>query len=112
MPASLSELEQQNPNLRSQLQEWQAQRTRDGENPTDWAAFRQHALALGAPDPGPDAPPEFTPAAAGAVGGAARGVLDRMTGQPPPAGERQEPEPEQQGEEGGGGLVGRLFGNR
>jgi hypothetical protein len=66
MPATLSDLEQQNPNIRSQIQEWQGLRAGNGENPADWEAFRQHARGIGAPDPGQEAPPEFAQSAAGA----------------------------------------------
>jgi len=71
MAATLSELEQQNPNIRSQIQQWQGLRAGNGENPTDWEAFRQHARGIGAPDPGQEAPAEFMQPAAGAGSGAA-----------------------------------------
>jgi hypothetical protein len=77
MAATLSQLEQQNPNIRSQIQEWQSARTNNGQSPMDWDAFRQHAMAIGAPDPGPEAPQEFMQAASTAssspMGGSSMG---------------------------------------
>ena len=72
MAATLSELEQQNPNIRSQVQVWQRERTNNGQSPTDWSAFRQHAMAIGAPDPGQETPGEFMQSAARAESSAAR----------------------------------------
>ena len=121
MPANLSDLEQQNPNIRSLIQEWQTQRASNGENPTDWEAFRQHAQAVGAPDPGQEAPGEFLQSAAGS---AASGIMGRLTGQQPqqqtqqpqqqtqqPEGQQQEGQQEQGGERGGG-ILGRILGGR
>lgn len=48
-----------NPNLMSQMYGWQLERQANGESPYDWAAFRKHLIAIGAPDPGPDQIPEF-----------------------------------------------------
>jgi len=42
-----------------QMQDWQAGRQSRGENACDWAAFRAYQSAIGAPDPGDPAPPEF-----------------------------------------------------
>lgn len=42
----------ENPNLRQQYDEWRDQRAQAGEDSTDYQAFRQHVIALGAPDPG------------------------------------------------------------
>ena len=50
-------LAQDNPNIRQQFDEWRDQRASNGEDPTDWGAFRDHVMALGAPDPG-DVPPD------------------------------------------------------
>lgn len=118
MPATLSELEQQNPNLRGQIEEWQNERTRNGQNPTDWEAFRQHAMAIGAPDPGQEAPREFMQSA---VVNAASGIMSQVTEQreeprqePPQAPQQQaqgQPQ-EKEGEDRGGGFLGRLFGGR
>ncbi len=83
MPAALSDLEQQNPNIRSQIQEWQRGRTSNGQNPTDWDAFRQHAMGIGAPDPGQEAPREFMQSAAGAESSASSGTLGGQQPQPP-----------------------------
>ncbi len=88
MAATLSDLEQQNPNIRSQIQTWQRERTNNGQNPTDWNAFRQHASGIGAPDPGEEAPPEFMQPAPRAETSAPSGNLG---GQSP-----QQPEPYQQ----------------
>jgi hypothetical protein len=49
---TFAELQADNPNLRQQYDEWRAARTQNGEDPTDYQAFRQHVIALGAPDPG------------------------------------------------------------
>jgi hypothetical protein len=35
-----------------QYDEWREQRAQNGEDPTDYQAFRQHVIDLGAPDPG------------------------------------------------------------
>jgi hypothetical protein len=50
--ATFQELAEQNPNIRQQYDEWREQRAQNGEDPTDYQAFRQHVIALGAPDPG------------------------------------------------------------
>ncbi|HXI17148.1 MAG TPA: hypothetical protein VNM48_12335, partial [Chloroflexota bacterium] len=83
MPATLSDLEQQNPNIRSQIQTWQRERTNNGESPTDWSAFRQHASGIGAPDPGEEAPPEFMQSAPRAETSAPSGNLGGQSAQQP-----------------------------
>ena len=50
--ATFEDLAADNPNIRQQYDEWRDLRTQRGEDPTDYEAFRQHVLALGAPDPG------------------------------------------------------------
>jgi hypothetical protein len=60
--AMLAELEAENPNIKQQLEEWRGQREAAGEDPADYAAFRQHLLDLGAPDPGEEAPEDFAEA--------------------------------------------------
>ncbi len=90
MAATLSDLEQQNPNIRSQIQTWQRERTNNRQNPTDWSAFRQHASGIGAPDPGEEAPPEFMQPAPRAETSAPSGNLG---GQSP---QQQQPPPQQQ----------------
>lgn len=40
-----------NPNFWQQAREWQA-----AAQSKDWGSFRQHVMAIGAPDPGPSAP--------------------------------------------------------
>ena len=49
---SFAELSADNPNIRAQYDEWAGLRSQNGEDPTDYQAFRQHVTALGAPDPG------------------------------------------------------------
>jgi hypothetical protein len=49
----------ENPNIQQQLDEWRGAREANGEDPADWEAFRQHMLAIGAPDPGTDAPADM-----------------------------------------------------
>jgi hypothetical protein len=114
MPASLRDLEQQNPDIRDQIEEWQSDRASNGQNPTDWEAFRQHLMAIGAPDPGPEAPREFMQSA---LGSAAGGIVGKFTGQQPQQQERRQPRQEvqsqeQQDDDRGGGLLGRMFGGR
>jgi hypothetical protein len=50
--ATFQDLAQDNPNLRQQYDGWREQRVQNGEDPTDYQGFRQHVVALGAPDPG------------------------------------------------------------
>jgi hypothetical protein len=50
--SNFQDLAAENPNIRDQYDEWRDQRSQNGEDPTDYAAFRQHLIALGAPDPG------------------------------------------------------------
>jgi len=45
-----------NPNLLNQWNRWQSERASKKENANDWAAFRSHEVAIGAPDPGASAP--------------------------------------------------------
>jgi hypothetical protein len=49
---SFQDLTAENPNIRDQYDEWRGARSQNGEDPTDYQAFRQHLLDLGAPDPG------------------------------------------------------------
>ncbi len=49
---SFAELSEQNPNIRAQYDEWRQLRSERGEDPTDYQAFREHVMAMGAPDPG------------------------------------------------------------
>ena len=51
-PMSLDDLAVENPNIHQQYEAWRNMRTQAGQDPTDYAAFRRHLLALGAPDPG------------------------------------------------------------
>jgi len=57
--ATFSELTADNPNIRQQYDEWRDQRSQNGEDPTDWEAFRQHVMAIGAPDPGEQEADDF-----------------------------------------------------
>jgi len=50
--ASFEELAASNPEIRGQYDQWRGQRADAGEDPTDYQAFRQHLLDMGAPDPG------------------------------------------------------------
>jgi hypothetical protein len=50
--ATFQDLAQENPNIRQQYDEWRQARVERGEDPTDYQAFRQHLMNLGAPDPG------------------------------------------------------------
>ena len=50
--ATFQELAELNPNIRQQYDEWRDQRAQNGEDSTDYQAFRQHVTSLGAPDPG------------------------------------------------------------
>jgi hypothetical protein len=58
----LADLEADNPNIQQQYDEWRQQREQRGEDATDYQAFRQHLIAIGAPDPGEDAPEDFVQA--------------------------------------------------
>jgi hypothetical protein len=50
--ASFDDLAVENPNIRQQYEDWRDLRARSGQDPADYQAFREHLLALGAPDPG------------------------------------------------------------
>ncbi len=50
--ASFREVEAGNPNIREQYDTWRRERQQNNEDPTDYAAFRKHVIAIGAPDPG------------------------------------------------------------
>ena len=56
---TLDALREHNAQIETQLREWKQQRFANGENPMDWAAFRTHLEAVGAPDPGEHPPDEF-----------------------------------------------------
>jgi hypothetical protein len=57
--ATLADMAAENANIQQQLDEWRAARTAAGEDASDWEAFRQHAMAIGAPDPGAEAPTDL-----------------------------------------------------
>ena len=57
--STFSELEAENPNIRSQYDEWRDARSANGEDPVDWGAFQQHLSGIGAPDPGGRPPDDF-----------------------------------------------------
>ncbi len=52
MASTMAELEAENANITQQHREWQEQRRSQGEDVNDWSAFREHLMAIGAPDPG------------------------------------------------------------
>jgi len=47
----------ENPNIREQYDAWREERAVNGEDSTDWDAFREFVTHIGAPDPG-DLPPD------------------------------------------------------
>lgn len=49
---TFQDLAADNPNIRQQYDEWRSLRAQNGEDSTDYQAFRQHLQDLGAPDPG------------------------------------------------------------
>lgn len=57
--ATLADLEAENPNIQQQYEEWRRQREANGEDSSDYQAFRQHLLSIGAPDPGEEFPEDF-----------------------------------------------------
>lgn len=57
--ATFADLAQDNPNIREQYDEWRTQRSENGEDPVDYQAFREHLMAIGAPDPGEEEPEDF-----------------------------------------------------
>ena len=50
--ATFQDLAADNPNIRQQYDEWRGLRAQNGEDSTDYQAFRQHLRDMGAPDPG------------------------------------------------------------
>lgn len=57
--ARMADMEADNANIMEQHREWQAQRRQGGEDANDWSAFREHLMAIGAPDPGEEQPEGF-----------------------------------------------------
>jgi len=57
--ATFDEMAADNPNIRSQYDDWREQRAANGEDPIDWGAFQQHLQSIGAPDPGGRPPDDF-----------------------------------------------------
>jgi hypothetical protein len=55
----LADLESDNPNIAQQREEWRKERGQNNEDPNDYAAFREHLMAIGAPDPGEEEPEDF-----------------------------------------------------
>jgi hypothetical protein len=49
---TFADLAAENPNIRNQYDEWRTQRADAGEDATDYQAFRQNVIDIGAPDPG------------------------------------------------------------
>jgi hypothetical protein len=50
--ATFADLAAGNPDIRAQYDEWRQGRSDTGEDATDYPAFRQHVMDIGAPDPG------------------------------------------------------------
>lgn len=57
--ATFADMAQQNPNIRQQYDEWREARAGGGLDSTDWDAFREHVMGIGAPDPGGRPPDDF-----------------------------------------------------
>jgi hypothetical protein len=57
--STCADLAEANPNIKEQYETWRDLQAKNGEDPTQWQAFRQHVLAIGAPDPGEQAPDDF-----------------------------------------------------
>src|SRR5438132_821265 len=53
--STFADLAEANPNVKEQYETWRDLRAKNGEDPTQWQAFRQHVPAIGAPDPGAQA---------------------------------------------------------
>ncbi len=59
MSETMDAMQAINPNVHEQMDAWQIERTQQNLDAYDWGAFREHAMALGAPDPGEQEPEEF-----------------------------------------------------
>ncbi len=57
--ATFADLEAENPNIREQYMAWRQEREENGDDPDDYQAFREHLMALGAPDPGEEPIEDF-----------------------------------------------------
>ena len=57
--ATFADLAADNPNVRTQYDEWREARAANNEDPLDWGAFREHVMAIGAPDPSMRPPDDF-----------------------------------------------------
>lgn len=57
--STFESLAQQNPNIRDQYDEWREIRSDRNEDAASWLDFRQHVIALGAPDPGEQQPTDW-----------------------------------------------------
>jgi hypothetical protein len=55
--ATFTDMLQTNRNIRSEYDIWRGLREQNGEDPTDWDAFREHLIRIGHPDPG-NRPPD------------------------------------------------------
>jgi hypothetical protein len=55
----MADLEADNANIRQQCEEWRQQREQNNEDGNDYQAFREHLMAIGAPDPGEEEPEDF-----------------------------------------------------
>ncbi|HEU5317545.1 MAG TPA: hypothetical protein VFX49_15640 [Chloroflexota bacterium] len=76
MARDIKDVEQENPNVRQQNDEWKKQRVERGQDPNDAQAFREHQKGIGAPDPG-DAPIRD---AQGAAKRETQGMRDEVAG--------------------------------
>ena len=57
--STFASLAEENPNIRQQYDDWRNERVAKGEDPTDWDAFRDLVMHIGAPDPGMAPPDDF-----------------------------------------------------
>lgn len=55
--ATFADMQQTDPDIRSEYDIWRPLREQNGEDPVDWDAFRAHLIAIGHSDPG-DMPPD------------------------------------------------------
>ncbi len=57
--ATFQDMMQTDPDIRSEYDTWREQRAQNGEDATDWDAFREHLVAIGHPDPGHRPPDDW-----------------------------------------------------
>jgi hypothetical protein len=56
---TFADMSQQNARIREQYDAWRDERARQGQDATDWDAFRNHVTGQGSPDPGARPPDDF-----------------------------------------------------